>query len=147
VQKTTYGTAGALAAREASLVLYASFVVAGATARVLQTRGSSTVTFVVTGEDGQVDEDLACAQYIAHQAAGAATDTAAFLRRAAESRSAARLTADARRGFRGVHADDVALCLDLDRFPFAMAAALEGAADPDGSMLVLRPYLLSEPTS
>ena len=33
VQKTTYGTAGALAAREASLVLCASFVVAGATSR------------------------------------------------------------------------------------------------------------------
>jgi len=71
VQKTTYGTAGALAAQEASLVLCASFLVAGATGRLLRARASSTVTFVVTGENGQ-------------------------------------------------------LCLELDRFPFAMVAAPEG---------------------
>jgi 2-phosphosulfolactate phosphatase len=134
VQKTTYGTAGALAAREASLVLCASFVVAGATARLLRARASGSVTFVVTGEDGQADEDLACAQYIACRADGTATDATAFLRRAAASRMAARLAEDARRGFHGVHPDDVALCLELDRFPFAMVAA------PEDSMLVLRPH-------
>ena len=139
VQKTTYGTAGALAAREASLVLCASFVVAGATARLLQARASGSVTFVVTGEDGQADEDLACAQYIAGRAAGAATDASAFLRRAAVSRAAARLAEDARRGFQGVHPDDVALCLELDRFPFAMMAA------PEDSLLVLRPHAMPAP--
>jgi len=133
VQKTTYGTAGALAAREAPLVLCASFVVAGATARLLQARASGTVTFVVTGEDGQADEDLACAQYIARTAAGAEVDAAPFLRRAAASHAAARLTEDARRGFQGVHPDDVELCLELDRFSFAMVAA------PEDSLLVLRP--------
>jgi 2-phosphosulfolactate phosphatase len=139
VQKTTYGTAGALAAREASLVLCASFVVAGATARLLQARASGSVTFVVTGEDGQADEDLACAQYIARRAVGAATDASAFLRRAALSRGAARLAEDARRGFQGVHADDSALCLELDRFPFAMVAASED------SLMVLRPHTMPEP--
>lgn len=137
VQKTTYGTAGALAAREASLVLCASFVVAGATARLLRTRASDAVTFVVTGEDGQADEDLACAQYIAGVAAGAGTDAAAFLSRAAASRAATRLAAEAHRGFRGVHPDDVPLCLELDRFPFAMVAASEE------SLLVLRPRATS----
>jgi 2-phosphosulfolactate phosphatase len=136
VQKTTYGTAGALAAREASLVLCASFVVAGATARLLRARANGTVTFVVTGEDGQADEDLACAEYIARRATGAATDASAFLRRAAASRGAARLTEDARRGFQGVHPDDVALCLELDRFPFAMVAASED------SLMVLRPHAM-----
>jgi 2-phosphosulfolactate phosphatase len=143
VQKTTYGTAGALAAREASLILCASFVVAGATARLLRTRASDSVTFVVTGEDGQADEDLACAQYIARVAAdggaGAGIDAAAFLGRAAASRAATRLTAEARRGSRGVHPDDVSLCLDLDRFPFAMVAAAE---DP---LLVLRPCAMPTP--
>jgi 2-phosphosulfolactate phosphatase len=134
VQKTTYGTAGALAVKEASLVLCASFVVAGATARLLQARARGSVTFVVTGEDGQADEDLACAQYIARSAAGAATDPSAFLRRATVSRAAARLAEDARRGCQGVHPDDVALCLELDRFPFAMVAA------PEDSLLVLRPH-------
>jgi 2-phosphosulfolactate phosphatase len=139
VQKTTYGTAGALAAREASLALCASFVVAGATARLLRARACDSVTFVVTGEDGQADEDLACAEYIARGAAGAATDASVFLRRAAMSRAAARLAEDARRGFQGVHPDDVALCLELDRFAFAMVAA------PEDSLLVLRPHAMPRP--
>ncbi|BFO18005.1 2-phosphosulfolactate phosphatase [Streptomyces sp. KM77-8] len=131
VQKTTAGTTGALAVREASLVLCAGFVVAEATARLLRARGCDSVTFVVTGEDGRADEDLACAQYIARRATGAETDPAGFLRRAAASRAAAELA----RGVReGAHPDDVALCLELDRFPFAMVAA------PEDSLMVLRPY-------
>ncbi|MFF1360451.1 2-phosphosulfolactate phosphatase [Streptomyces sp. NPDC058297] len=131
VQKTTAGTVGALAVKEASLVLCAGFVVAEATARVLRTRESDSVTFVVTGEDGQADEDLACAQYIARRVTEAETDAAGFLRRAAGSRAAAELTEGVRQG---VHRDDVALCLELDRFPFAMVATLEG------SLMILRPY-------
>ncbi|MFE5969115.1 2-phosphosulfolactate phosphatase [Streptomyces sp. NPDC056463] len=130
VQKTTAGTVGALAVKDASLVLCASFVVAEATARVLRTRAGDSVTFVVTGEDGQADEDLACAQYIARRATGEATDPAGFLRRAAESRAAAELTEGVRQG---VHPDDVALCLEADRFPFALVAT------PEGPLMTLRP--------
>ncbi|MCX4984629.1 2-phosphosulfolactate phosphatase [Streptomyces sp. NBC_00572] len=137
VQKTTAGTVGALAVKEASLVLCAAFVVAEATARLLRTRDADGVTFVVTGEDGRADEDLACAQYIARRAAGEGTDPADFLRRAGESRAAFELTSGVRRG---VHADDVELCLDLDRFPFAMVAALED------SLMVLRPCATPSPT-
>jgi 2-phosphosulfolactate phosphatase len=131
VQKTTAGTVGALAVKEASLVLCASFVVAEATAQLLRTRGSDSVTFVVTGENGQADEDLACAQYIAHRVTEARTDASAFLRRAARSRAAAELAEGVRQG---VHPDDVALCLELDRFPSAMVATSED------SLMVLRPY-------
>lgn len=67
VQKTTAGTVGALAVKDASLVLCAYFVVAEATARILRARRCDGVTFVVTGEDGRADEDLACAQYIMRQ--------------------------------------------------------------------------------
>jgi 2-phosphosulfolactate phosphatase len=130
VQKTTAGTVGALAVKEAPLVLCASFVVAEATARLLRTRKSDSVTFVVTGEDGQADEDLACAQYIARRATEAGTDAAEFLRRASESRAAAELAEGVRQG---VHPDDIALCLELDRFPFAMVATLED------SLMILRP--------
>ncbi len=139
VQTTTYGTTGALAASEASLVLCASFVVAGATAQILRSHASDSVTFVVTGEDGTADEDLACAQYIAGRAAAAGTDAARFLHRAAASHAAVRLAQAARRGLPGVHADDVALCLELDRFQFAMAAASEG------SLTVLRPHPVPAP--
>ncbi|GGX90574.1 2-phosphosulfolactate phosphatase [Streptomyces microflavus] len=132
VQKTTAGTVGALAVKDASLVLCAGFVVAEATAQVLRARGSGSVTFVVTGEGGRADEDLACAQYIAGRATGAGTDAAGFLRRAAASRAATELAEGVRQG---VHPDDIALCLELDRFPFAMVAALED------SLMVLRPYV------
>ncbi|MFJ8404023.1 2-phosphosulfolactate phosphatase [Streptomyces microflavus] len=131
VQKTTAGTVGALAVKDASLVLCAGFVVAEATAQVLRARGSGSVTFVVTGEDGRADEDLACAQYIAGRTTGAGTDAAGFLRRAAASRAATELAEGVRQG---VHPDDIALCLEVDRFPFAMVAALED------SLMVLRPY-------
>jgi len=137
VQKTTAGTVGALAVKEASLVLCAGFVVAEATARLLRARECDSVTFVVTGEDGRADEDLACAQYIARRATEAGrTDAAEFLRRAGESRAAAELTEGVRQG---AHPDDVALCLELDRFPFAMVAASED------SLMVLRPCAAPSP--
>ncbi|MDN3244541.1 2-phosphosulfolactate phosphatase [Streptomyces sp. alain-838] len=137
VQKTTAGTVGALAVKGASLVLCAGFVVAEATARLLRTHKCDSVTFVVTGEDGQADEDLACAQYIARRATGAGTDASEFLGRAAASRAATELATGVRQG---VHPDDVALCLELDRFPFAMVATSEGP------QMVLRPCAATSPT-
>lgn len=130
VQKTTAGTVGALAVKNASLVLCASFVVAEATAQVLRARACESATFVITGEEGRAEEDLACAQYIAGRVSDAEMDPTEFLRRAADSRAAAELTQGIRQG---VHPDDVALCLELDRFPFAMIAELED------SLMVLRP--------
>ncbi len=65
VQTTTSGTAGALAARHAAPLLCASFVNASATARYLKAAHEIPVTFVITGSDGQAEEDLACADYIA----------------------------------------------------------------------------------
>ncbi|GGY20777.1 2-phosphosulfolactate phosphatase [Streptomyces djakartensis] len=131
VHKTTAGTVGALAVKEASLVLCAGFVVAGATARVLRARECESVTFVVTGEGGRAEEDLACAQYIARRVTEAEVDATEFLRRAGGSRAAAELAEGVRRG---VHPDDVGLCLELDRFPFAMVGRLE-----ESSLLVIRP--------
>ncbi|MCK2218491.1 hypothetical protein MF672_032545 [Actinomadura sp. ATCC 31491] len=63
-------------------------------------------------------------------------DAAAFLRRAGESRAAAELATGVRQG---VHPDDVALCLELDRFPFAMVASMEGP------LMVLRPHAVPAP--
>ncbi|WP_327358681.1 2-phosphosulfolactate phosphatase [Streptomyces sp. NBC_01304] len=135
VQKTTAGTVGALAVKEASLVLCAGFVVAEATARLLRARASDSVTFVVTGEGGQADEDLACAQYIARRVTEPGTAAAEYVRRAAASRAAAELAQGVRQG---VHPDDVELCLEVDRFAFAMVATLED------SLMVLRPCAAHE---
>jgi 2-phosphosulfolactate phosphatase len=130
VQKTTAGTVGALAVADAPLVLCASFVVAGATARFLRAGDCGPVTFVVTGEGGQADEDLACAEYIGRCMAGGEVEAGPYLRRARDSRAAADLAGGRRSGN---HPDDVDLCLDIDRFPFAMVARHEE------SSMVLRP--------
>ncbi|AZP15389.1 2-phosphosulfolactate phosphatase [Streptomyces aquilus] len=134
VQKTTAGTVGALAVADAPLVLCASFVVAGATARLLRAEGHGPVTFVVTGEEGRADEDLACAEYIGRRIDGEDdAEAAPYLRRARASRAAADLVDGVRLGYRGVHRDDVELCLEVDRFSFAMVARR------DASLMVLRP--------
>ncbi|MGW4701741.1 2-phosphosulfolactate phosphatase [Streptomyces sp. NPDC004285] len=130
VQKTTAGTVGALAVADAPLVLCASFVVAGPTARYLRGEATGPVTFVVTGEEGRADEDLACAQYIGERLAGEGVDAAPYVHRARNSRAAAELDAGMRSG---CHPDDVELCLEVDRFPFAMVARRED------SLTVLRP--------
>ncbi|MFH8336681.1 2-phosphosulfolactate phosphatase [Streptomyces sp. AM6-12] len=133
VQKTTAGTTGALAVADAGLVLCASFLVAGATAGVLRRAGARTVTFVVTGEDGRAEEDRACAEYIAALVRAADPDPSPYLERARRSAAAAELTEGVRRGWPGVHPEDVELCLDADSVPFAMVAA------PTDGHLVLRP--------
>lgn len=125
VQKTTAGTVGALAVASAPLVLCASFVVAGATTRFLRTQGAGSVTFVVTGEDGHAEEDLACAQYISQRAMGRDVEVAPYLHRASASRAAADLADGLRRGYQGVHRDYVELCLEADRFSFALVASQE----------------------
>ncbi|MEU8542590.1 2-phosphosulfolactate phosphatase [Streptomyces sp. NPDC048717] len=147
IQRTTAGTRGALAVAHAPLVLCASFAVAGATARVLQSEGDTRqVTFVITGEDGHAEEDLACAHYISRRAHLAPADAAPpdpepYLHRARTSRAAGELAEGLRRGYRGVHRDDIELCLETDRFPYAMAVRREGA------MTVLRPVHLMAPAS
>jgi 2-phosphosulfolactate phosphatase len=130
VQKTTAGTVGALAVADSPLVLCASFVVAGPTARYLRTRASGPVTFVVTGEEGRADEDLACAEYIGGRMAGDDVEAAPYVHRARSSRAAADLAAGLRGGY---HPDDIDLCLEVDRFPFVMTAHRED------SLTVLRP--------
>jgi 2-phosphosulfolactate phosphatase len=92
------------------------------------------VTFVVTGEEGRADEDLACAEYIGRRIDGEDdAEAAPYLRRARASRAAADLVDGVRLGYRGVHRDDVELCLEVDRFSFAMVARR------DASLMVLRP--------
>jgi 2-phosphosulfolactate phosphatase len=133
VQKTTAGTAGALSVADAGLLLCASFVVAGATAELLRRARPETVTFVVTGDGGRAEEDLACAEYIAERVRTADADPGPYLERARRSDAAARLADGVRQGWAGVHPQDVALCCEADSFPFAMAATrLDGH-------LVLRP--------
>lgn len=123
VHRTTAGTIGALAARGADAIFCASFVVAGATVERVRALDPAVVTFVVTGDGGRSDDDLACAEYLAASMQGRTPDPAPFLRRVETVGQG--LRDGVSRGHRGVHVDDVDLCLAIDRFDFAMRATDE----------------------
>jgi 2-phosphosulfolactate phosphatase len=122
VLRTSAGTRCLLAAlgNGARPVFAASLVVASATARALA--AFTPITIVASGRAGidRADEDEATADLIAHLLRGATTVEAegvAIAQRIRGGAGAARLlTAD------WAHPDDLALCLDVDRFPFAIRA-------------------------
>jgi 2-phosphosulfolactate phosphatase len=131
VHRSTAGTVGAYAARHADHVFCASFVVASATADRVRALEPDGVTYVVTGNEGRADDDLACAEYLVELVEGRAPDPAPPLARVAKVGERLREAAATGR-FGGVHEDDVDLCCELDRFDFAMRARNEG------DLLVLR---------
>ena len=79
----------------------------------------------ITGGDGRAEEDLACAEYIAALLGDDRTDPAPFVARAAASEMAVYLREYVRRNYPGVGSKDVDMCLDVDRFEFAMRARVE----------------------
>jgi 2-phosphosulfolactate phosphatase len=134
VQKTTAGTVGAVAARQAEDLYCASFVCARATAQALRAAGTQEAHFAVTGDNGAAEEDRACAEYIARLVEYPDADPLPFQRRAEASRAASVLKRRVKAGTPGVHQRDVEVCLEADRFDFAMRVSEEEG------LLVLRPY-------
>ena len=136
VLRTSAGTQGLVRCQGSGLLLAASFVVAGATARLLRRQQVERVAFVVTGaslgRDG--DEDLACAQLIAARARGEDPDPGPYLRRVA--------TSDAGRAFAPDGPDwappaDAEMAREVDRFDHALVA--ERADDVDAVEIRPRP--------
>ena len=123
VHRTTAGTIGAMAARHADHLYCSSFVVAGATVERIRAIAPERVTFVITGDGGRSDDDLACAEYLSERIQGELPDPRPFLRRVDAVGEG--LREGVARGYRGVHRDDVDLCCELDRFPFALRASNE----------------------
>lgn len=123
VQRTTAGTIGAMAARHAEQLFCASFVVAGATAACIRTLAPERVTFVITGDGGRSDDDLACAEYLCELIKGRRPDPTPFLQRVDVVGEG--LRQGVARGYKGVHRDDVDLCCQLDRFSFSLRASNE----------------------
>ena len=126
IQRTSAGTRGALAARTAAPLLCCSFVCASATARRLRSLGSAPITYVVSGDNGMAEEDKACAEFIHALVCEDDVDPAPYLKRARNSPAALDLQAGVLRGYRGVDERDVEMCLEVDRFDFAMEACDEG---------------------
>lgn len=121
IQRTTAGTQGVVLATQAERLLTASFVVAGATARVLAALRPAEVAFIVTGvreeNPGSGSEDVACAEYLSALLNGEQPDPADYLKWLAT------------RGTRIEGAieeqinqfmDDLKLCAAVDRFDFVM---------------------------
>ena len=120
VQRTTSGTRRALAARDCSPLFCTGFVCAAATANALRRAEVPSVSFVLGGGD----EDWACAEYIAALLAEEAPGLE-FVERARKSTAAAELLGLVDGGFKGVDARDVDMCLELDRFDFAIQSTAE----------------------
>lgn len=128
IQKTGNGTRGAHAAAGAAHIFCASFVTAAATARAVREAEPRTVALVVT----EGEEDVAFADYLCALLSGDSPEPGPYLARAAASAAADELrerSHDA--SYPGVHPDDLGLCLQLDRFDFALAA------EPVGQLLRL----------
>lgn len=144
VLRTSAGTQGLVRCAGSGVLLAASFVVAGATSRLLRDAGVRDVTYVVTGaslgRDG--DEDIACGQLIDARVAGQDPDPSAYLARIA--------SADAGRNFAADGPDwappaDLAMARELDRF--ATALRVRPAGDVDALEIVAtRPSAASPPT-
>ena len=137
VQRTTHGTIGAVAARNAKELFCSAFTTARATAEAIRRHGLEDVCFVVTGDDGKAEEDLACAEYIAALLDDPEASPEPFLARVGASQAAARIRRLLSEGARGFDPGDIALCSEADRFCFVMCASEE-----DG-LLVLRRVAVS----
>lgn len=127
IQRTSAGTRGALAARNAQPLLCASLVVASATAAYLDRVAPRVdATYVITGRfadapDTTGDEDLAAAEHIdtlrRHRAAR--SDPHAVIQRVITAPDTIHTRS---LGHDHVHPDDIDRCTAIDRFAFAMVA-------------------------
>jgi 2-phosphosulfolactate phosphatase len=118
VQRTTAGTQGVIRSRNASTLLTASFVVAGATVRYIEGIKPESVTFVATGQGHERGaEDLACAEYLEACLRGQKPDHEPYLERVRNCHDAKILYDPNEPDF---PESDMMYCIDIDRFSFAM---------------------------
>ena len=124
IQRTSAGTQGVVACRDAETLLAASFVCAAATARYLVRLAPSELTFIITGASAHRDgeEDRAAAEYIAAQVLSERPQARPYLKRALKS-DAARLFVE----FDTPEATaDLSACLRADTHDLAMPITRDG---------------------
>ena len=123
IHRTSAGTQGVVRSRAADVLLGASFVVAGATARYVQNLNQPEVSFVITGKfyNGG-DEDLACAEYLEQLLKGKHPEIQPFTRRVLEYIDAFPDLDPAQREFPSTDLDYAAR---IDEFDFAMPITRE----------------------
>jgi 2-phosphosulfolactate phosphatase len=137
IQRTSNGTQGVIRATRADQILAASFVCAGATARLVRQSAPTLVTFVITAwhtgspEPLDGDEDAACADYLEALLRGKSPDPASYLGRVRNSRTGKLFQSGTRPEY---PATDLPYCMHLDRFAFALPVERR----PQG-LLTMRP--------
>lgn len=123
IQRTSAGTQGIVRSLNADRIIAASFVVAKATLKYIQSLSPEVVTFVITGQsyDGG-EEDLAYAEYLEQSLCGHLPDPDSFLERVRNSNDA-RVFYDP--NVPQFPETDIFYCTCLDQFDFAMPVLRE----------------------
>lgn len=123
IQRTGAGTQGLVRSSRAQTLLASSFVCAGATARYLKQHQPEQVAFVSTGNHPQMDEDDACAYYLAALLQGETPDAQPLLQRLHEAVPPEILTKPEYAEF----IRDLDSCFTIDLFNFAMVVKRQEA--------------------
>jgi 2-phosphosulfolactate phosphatase len=116
VQRTSSGTQGVTQAKNAKVILAASFVVAESTVQRIRELNPEKVSFIITGtKDGS--EDLALADYLEEKLKMKEVNPVPFLKRVMES-------PDAQEFINGNYSflpmEDLDIVCDVDRYHFSM---------------------------
>ena len=118
IQRTSAGTQGIVAAKDARHLYAASLVTASATARALKS-GGGRIALVAMGDSGidRTDEDELCALHLRNLLQGRPGDPEAVRRIILAGGEIARFHDPSRPG---LHPGDVEIALDVDRYDFAI---------------------------
>jgi len=124
IQRTSAGTQGIVTARHAGTMFAGALVTARATAEVLRAEGGDLVTLVAMGKNGvgRTDEDELCALHLRNLLEGRAGDREAVRQVILAGGEAPRFRDPAGRDS---HPGDLEIALDVDRYDFAVAVAIE----------------------
>lgn len=124
IQRTSAGTQGIVTARHAETMFAGALVTARATAEVLRAEGGDLVTLVAMGKNGvgRTDEDELCTLHLRNLLDGRAGDREAVRQVILAGGEAPRFRDPAGRDS---HPGDLEIALDVDRYDFAVAVAIE----------------------
>jgi 2-phosphosulfolactate phosphatase len=124
IQRTSAGTQGIVAARQAERLYATALVTADATTRALLSGSPDQVSLVAMGENGlkRTDEDELCAIHLRNRLEGRPGDADAIRRLILAGGEVGRFH-DPARSY--LHPKDVDIALDIDRYDFAVRVDFE----------------------